>query len=84
MNDFFGKLEDSARMIEHPDPGRFKIVYSMKGFGFGGLEFMLQPDGSTLIDDECTNKETIKLIMGIFIDQAETWSERQERLGDDA
>lgn len=64
--DAFKKLNDGVTVHR---PFHFALDFSLKGFGFGQLYFS-ERDGKVFISNERMDRDTIKRILGVMVDQA--------------
>jgi len=67
LREMFNKLGDG---VTPHQPFHFSLDFSLKGFGFGQLYFSLNPEGKIHISNERMDRDTIKRILGVMVDQA--------------
>lgn len=74
------KAVAEGRVEFAPDErGGFVIQWSAEGYGFGELTVSMGDDGSIEIDDECTSRDKLALILMAVLEQGTTLSEKREK-----
>lgn len=61
---------DSCKDIANKGDGQLVLYWSKKGVGFGQYFIYTDDDGFIHIDSECMNRESVKKIVCMMIDQA--------------
>lgn len=64
IQDFLDKCENKITLHES-----VHIGFSVKGFGFGELQFYETDDGIIHCNNECMSKERIKQILSLMVDE---------------